>query len=119
MSEQAMPFSLEMKKQNKYIECVGSKLRTYRVRVCKTLCLVPGESVLEKSTGLWSQTGSTIIAITAVLGTLQKMYYGECQTFFFFLRFYLFMRDTHREADTQKRSGLHPGSPMWNSIPGL
>ena len=35
---------------------------------------------------------------------------------------YIFMRDTEREGgrDTGRgRSRLHPGSPMWDSIPGL
>ena len=40
--------------------------------------------------------------------------------FFFFLRFYLFMRDTERGRDTGRgRSRLHAGSLMWDSIPGL
>ena len=39
----------------------------------------------------------------------------------FFLRLYLFMRDTHRERgrDTgRRRSRLLAGIPMWDSIPG-
>ena len=41
--------------------------------------------------------------------------------FFFFKRFYLFMRDTQREAETigRGRSRLHTRSPTWDSIPGL
>ena len=48
--------------------------------------------------------------------------------FIFFLRFYLFIHDSHRErererereADTGRgRSRLHAGSPTWDSIPGL
>ena len=41
---------------------------------------------------------------------------------FFFLRFYLFMHERHRERgrDTGRgRNGLPVGSPMWDSIPGL
>ena len=53
---------------------------------------------------------------------------------FFFLRFYLFIHETHththihthterereRRRDTGRgRSRLHAGSPMWDSIPGL
>ena len=39
--------------------------------------------------------------------------------FFFKILFYLFMRDTEREAEAQRgRSGLHTGSPMRDSIPG-
>ena len=38
---------------------------------------------------------------------------------FFFLRFYLFMRDTEREAETGRgRSRLPIGSPMLDSILG-
>ena len=38
----------------------------------------------------------------------------------FFLKFYLFMRDTERKADIGRwRSRLLAGSPMWDSIPGL
>jgi len=38
----------------------------------------------------------------------------------FLKRFYLFMRDTEREADTGRgRSRLPVGSPMQDLIPGL
>ena len=38
----------------------------------------------------------------------------------FFLRFYLFMRDTERDRDTgRERSRLHAGSPTWDLIQGL
>ena len=42
----------------------------------------------------------------------------------FFLRFYLFIHEGHREKERQRdtgrgRSRLHAGSPMWDSIPGL
>ena len=43
--------------------------------------------------------------------------------FFFFLRFYLFINERHREKqrgrDTGRgRSRLHAGNPMWDSILG-
>ena len=47
----------------------------------------------------------------------------ECLLCFFFLIFYLFMRDTEREKEAEARgrgrSRLHAGSPTWDSIPGL
>ena len=36
----------------------------------------------------------------------------------FFLRFYLFTHERHRDTG-RWRSRLHAGSPTWNSIPGL
>ena len=43
----------------------------------------------------------------------------QYETFiFFFLRFYLFMRDRGRDTG-RGRSRLHAGSLMWDSIPGL
>lgn len=44
-------------------------------------------------------------------------------SFFFFLRFYLFIHERHREkreAETQAEGEAgSTGSPMWDSIPGL
>ena len=46
-----------------------------------------------------------------------------CWGLCFFLKdfIYLFVRDTNRERQRhrQRRSRLHAGSLMWNSIPGL
>ena len=44
---------------------------------------------------------------------------------FFFLRFYLFIHETHththteRDRQTDRESRLHAGSQMRNSVPGL
>ena len=51
-------------------------------------------------------------------GNCLSLSYG----FVFFLRFYLFIHERHRERgrDTGRgRSRLHAGSLMWDSVPGL
>ena len=65
-----------------------------------------------------SQRSSPFFAVSLFLGTL-------CLLLIFFnlfLRFYLFIHETHTERgwDTGRgRSRLHAGSLMWESIPGL
>ena len=65
--------------------------------------------------------------IVAGGGCTDKGYWGAggAETVYHFFKrfylFYLFMRDTEREAENtgRGRSRLHAGSPTWDSIPGL
>ena len=44
---------------------------------------------------------------------------GRRRESFFFLKIYLFMRDTERGRDTgRERSSFHAGSLTWDLIPG-
>ena len=58
----------------------------------------------------------SVIQFISILHMLKNIFKG-----FFFLRFYLFIHERHRERgrDTGRgRSRLHAGSLTWDSIPG-
>ena len=61
-------------------------------------------------------------AVILFLALLAKMVASICRKHFFKDFIYLFMKDTEGERgrDTgRRRSRLHAGSPMWDSILGL